>query len=147
MSSLTTLSSTQSSAVKLPKQHSLCLQGPMNVLSLLLSKGFGIYLVVLQLKPLELPSLVGQQLLVRGFPRWLQVIELPELGEFRHRSVLGFTYCRFFGFPFQFKRLTVQLGTPNCHHVELLVSQRLHVFALLYLLHVSHTVSYTFLVS
>ena len=31
--------------------------------------------------------------------------------------------------------------------VELLVSQRLHVFALLYLLHVSYTVSYTFLVS
>ena len=34
-----------------------------------------------QLKPLELPSLVGQRLLVRDFPRRLQVIELPDPGE------------------------------------------------------------------
>ena len=41
MSSLITFSSTQSLAVKFPKQHNLCLQGPISVLVHLLSEGFG----------------------------------------------------------------------------------------------------------
>ena len=66
-----------------------------------------------QLKPLELPLLVRQRLLVRDFPRRLQVVELPDPGEFRRRSVLGLPYCRFFFLiTFQFKRLIVQLGIP-----------------------------------
>ena len=62
-----------------------------------------------QLKPLELPSLVGQRLLVRGFPRGLQVIKLPEPGEFRRPSVLGLPYCRFSDFLFSLNALLYNL--------------------------------------
>ena len=44
-----------------------------------------------------------------------------------------------FRITFQFKRLTVQLGTPDGHHVELLVKQGQHVFTLHVLLHVGYT--------
>ena len=55
-------------------------------------------------------------------------MDLPELEKSQRCLVLRQPQCHFFSF--QFKRLNVQLGTPDCHHVELLLKQRPHVFSL-----------------